>query len=374
MLAPAKGTVNTSFSVTHVQNTASDADIKKAIHLLEKSQKPVAILGSSAMRMKDHTLLLKFIEKNQIPFGSSTMAKGMIDENHPLCFGCIERGKRQMQRKFIQSADLVIGLGFDTIEVEYEAWIGNTPLLSIDIETPDIDESVKLVGEVTGDLSNSLSRLLIYPAAENNWTQSELDTHNKNYNEALRPSTEAFTPFKAIDIVRKVLPKDGIITYDVGAHTHQIASQWIAPEPKVCHVTNGWSSMGIGLPAAIAAKIAKPDHPVVCLIGDGCFQMTAGELATARRQNLSIPVVVLNDRWLSLIQIKQEKRQYAQYGSQVEMATYDEPPSHYFGVPAVGVYDEAQLEKALESALKAEGPTVIEAMVDGSHYLETVFD
>ena len=108
--------------------------------------------------------------------------------------------------------------------------------------------------------------------------------------------------------------------------------------------------MGIGLPAAIAAKIAKPDHPVVCLIGDGCFQMTAGELATARRQNLSIPVVVLNDRWLSLIQIKQEKRQYAQYGSQVEMATYDEPPSHYFGVPAVGVYDEAQLEKALESA------------------------
>jgi thiamine pyrophosphate-dependent acetolactate synthase large subunit-like protein len=56
------------------------------------------------------------------------------------------------------------------------------------------------------------------------------------------------------------------------------------------------------------------------------------------------------------------------------MATYDEPPSHYFGVPAVGVYDEAQLEKALESALKAEGPTVIEAMVDGSHYLETVFD
>ena len=132
--------------------------------------------------------------------------------------------------------------------------------------------------------------------------------------------------------------------------------------------------MGIGLPAAIAAKIAKQDHPVVCLIGDGCFQMTAGELATARRQNLSIPVVVLNDQWLSLIQIKQEKRQYAQYGSQVEMATYDEPPSHYFGVPAVGVYDEAQLEKALESALKAEGPTVIEAMVDGSHYLETVFD
>jgi acetolactate synthase-1/2/3 large subunit len=102
--------------------------------------------------------------------------------------------------------------------------------------------------------------------------------------------------------------------------------------------------------------------------------MTVGELATARRQGLAIPVVVLDDRWLSLIQIKQEKRQYAQYGSQVEMNLYDEPPTHYFGVPAVGVRDEVGLKRELEKALEADGPTVIEAVVDATHYMDTVFD
>ena len=207
--------------------------------------------------------------------------------------------------------------------------------------------------------------------------RTKLDTffkHKVNFQKSLRPRTKGFAAHEAIDIVRDILPKNGIISFDVGAHTHQIASQWTAYEPKTFLITNGWSSMGIGLPGAIAAKIARPDLPVVCLIGDGCFQMTAGELATARRQALTIPVVVLDDRWLSLIQIKQKKRQYAQYGSQVEMDLYDEPPAHYFGVPAVGIRDSEGLKKELGRALNANGPTVIEAVVDAAHYMDTVFD
>jgi acetolactate synthase-1/2/3 large subunit len=102
--------------------------------------------------------------------------------------------------------------------------------------------------------------------------------------------------------------------------------------------------------------------------------MTAGELATLRRMKLAVPVVVLDDRWLSLIQIKQHKRQYEQYGSNVEPEPYRDPPSHYFNVPAIGVRNPDELRKALEAAFEANGPTVIEAVVDGSHYFETVFD
>lgn len=373
-LSPAQGSVDKTFEIRHIESRASEDDLKTAASLIKNAKRPIAILGSSAMRMRDSSLLKKFVEHHNIPFGSSTMAKGMIDENHVLNIGCIERGKRQIQRKFIHSTDLVIGLGFDTIEVEYEAWIGSTPLLSIDIEAPDVDKTVNVVGEITGDLTDSLKRLLSFPAEDNAWSQKELDAHTEIFHHSLRPDTGTFTPHQAIDVVREVLPENGIITYDVGAHTHQIASQWKAASPKSCHVTNGWSSMGIGLPAAIASKIARPDLPVICLIGDGCFQMTAGELATIRREKLSIPVIVLNDKWLSLIQIKQEKRQYAQYGSQVEMSTYDEPPAHYFGVPAVGVDNENDLRTAVEKALLSKGPTVIEAAVDGSHYSDTVFD
>ena len=349
-------------------------NLTNATSLISQAERPLVVLGSSAMRMERPELLRVFVEHHGIPFLTSTMAKGMIDDDHPLCAGCIERGRRQIQRKFIQSADLVIGLGFDTIEVEYEAWVGSTPVLSIDIEDPDIADTVNLVGTMTGNITASIEYLLQQNGEQNKWTEEELAAHVSEFNKALRPPSKNFTPHRAIDIVRETVPKNGIISYDVGAHTHQIASQWKAHDPKTCHVTNGWSSMGIGLPGAIAAKIARPDLPVICLIGDGCFQMTVGELATARRQGLAIPVVILDDRWLSLIQIKQEKRQYAQYGSQVEMDYYELPPAHYFGVPAVGVRDEAGLKEELEKALKADGPTVIEAVVDASHYLDTVFD
>ena len=132
--------------------------------------------------------------------------------------------------------------------------------------------------------------------------------------------------------------------------------------------------MGFGLPAAIAAKIARPDLPIVCLIGDGCFQMTCGELATAKRMGLCLPVVVLDDRWLGLIRVKQERRQLTVYGTALQEEEYLDPPAHYFGVPAIGVRDGNALRAALAAALEADGPTVIEAVVYAAHYSETVFD
>ena len=132
--------------------------------------------------------------------------------------------------------------------------------------------------------------------------------------------------------------------------------------------------MGFGLPAAIAAKLARPDLPVVCLIGDGCFQMTCGEVATAKRLGLTLPVVVLDDRWLALIKVKQIRRQFPLYGTQLQEEEYREPPAHYFGVPAFGVRSAAALEAAVTKALAEDGPTVIEAVVDSDHYLDTVYD
>jgi acetolactate synthase I/II/III large subunit len=174
--------------------------------------------------------------------------------------------------------------------------------------------------------------------------------------------------------VRRALPPDGILSFDVGAHTHQIASQWTAHAPKTFHVTNGWSSMGFGLPGAIAAKLARPDLPVVCLIGDGCFQMTCGEVAVAKRLGLALPVVVLDDRWLALIKVKQIRRQFPLYGTALQEEEYRDPPAHYFGVPAHGVRSAEALTDAVTAALAADGPTVIEAVVDSDHYVETVYD
>lgn len=372
-LAPAKGGVPDLIAPTALDH-AADSQLEKAAALIADADRPIAVIGASAMRMKNPSLLSDFLAKHNIPFATTTMAKGLIDDNHALALGCIERAKRQIQRRLLQQSDLIIGLGYDTIEVEYEAWVKEVPVLSIDIESPDVADSVNVVAEVTGDLDHSLTRLAGHTATTTQWTDTEINQHRQEFQQALRPQGEGFKPHEVIDIVRDELPRDGILSFDVGAHTHQIASQWFSHSPRSFLITNGWSSMGFGLPGAIAAKIARPDHPVVCLIGDGCFQMTCGELAVARRLKLQIPVVVIDDQWLSLIQIKQHKRNYEIYGSNVEPVPYTEPPAHYFGVPAVGVTDGPALLTALQAAFNTDGPTVIEAIVNADHYMETVFD
>jgi acetolactate synthase-1/2/3 large subunit len=361
-----------------------EAAIARAMELIASAKRPVAVIGASTTRLADPGLLRRVIERHDLPFATTTMAKGMIDEDHPLAVGCIERACRQVQRRFLRTADLIVGIGYDTVEVEYEAWIGDVPLLQIDIEPADIAAGVKLVHQVCGDLDTALAQLAALPRVgngqsenagrANGWTATVLDGHRRAFHQALRPVSSAFTAHAAIDAVRRALPPDGILSFDVGAHTHQIASQWTAHAPKTFHITNGWSSMGFGLPGAIAAKLARPDLPVVCLIGDGCFQMTCGEVAVAKRLGLVLPIVVLDDRWLALIKVKQIRRQFPLYGTALQEEDYREPPAHYFGVPAHGVRSAGALAAAVTAALAADGPTVIEAVIDSDHYVDTVYD
>jgi acetolactate synthase-1/2/3 large subunit len=356
------------------QAPAPDAAIARVGDMIAAAQRPIAVLGSSAMRVSDPSLLRAVIERHNLPFATTTMAKGMIDEDHPLSLGCIERACRQVQRKILRSADLIVGLGYDTVEVEYEAWIGDVPLVQVDIEPVDAAASVKVAHQAVGALDASLRRLATLSASTHAWTPETIAEHRRSFQTALRPANDLFTAHSAIDAVRRALPRDGVLSFDVGAHTHQIASQWPAHGPKRFLITNGWSSMGFGLPGAIAAKLARPDLPVVCLIGDGCFQMTCGEVATAKRLGLALPIVVLDDKWLALIKVKQIRRQFPLYGTALQEEDYREPPAHYFGVPAVGVRDPAALETAVKAALVAKSPTVIEAVVDSDHYVDTVYD
>jgi acetolactate synthase-1/2/3 large subunit len=353
---------------------ASAATLQRADEVLAAARRPLAVLGSSAMRLAKPRLLQSVIERHRLPFASTTMAKGLIAEDHPLSLGCIERARRQVQRELLRSADLVVGLGYDVVEVEYEAWIGKVPLLSIDVDAVDADGSVTIAHEVIGDLDASLEWLAQLAPARPEWPADMAVRHRERFQRALRPPQAGFAPHHAIDVVRDVLPRDGILAFDVGAHTHQIASQWMAPAPRTFLITNGWSSMGFGLPAAIAAKLACPERPVVALVGDGCFQMTCGEVAVARRLGLCLPIVVLDDGWLSLIQVKQVRRRYGLYGTDLGEHARVDPPAHYFGVPAVGALSAAALTRALKDALAADHPTVIEARVDPRHYLDTVYD
>src|SRR5215470_18387027 len=145
---------------------------------------------------------------------------------------------------------------------------------------------------------------------KNHWKLTEFAAQRDLLDRALRPPIREFAAYQVLDVMREKLPRDGILAYDVGAHTHQIASQWRTDLPRTLLATNGWSSMGYGIPAAYAAKLVHPNRSVLAVIGDGCFQMTVGELSLARRLNLKVPVIVLNDGWLGLMKVKQERKNY----------------------------------------------------------------
>ena len=115
-------------------------------------------------------------------------------------------------------------------------------------------------------------------------------------------------------------------------------------------------------------------RPVLCVLGDGCFQMTCGEVAVAQRLGLPLRSLVLDDGWLTLIELKQLRRKFAVYGTELRRGEGRLAPAHYFGVPAVSVCGTGELERELRKAFQASGPTVIEAVVDRAGYAETVYD
>jgi len=347
--------------------------IDKITGLLKRSKHPVLAVGLSAVRAGVKDILIQFAEKFQFPVVLTPMAKGMFPEKHPLYAGVLFHALSDIVAETYSEADLVLGMGYDPVEFNYEEWMPDVPLIHFDSKEADIDTSqIPEVINVVGNLGNSLSELLKIDMPVKKWDVNILLKRKTELFQKLIPKSGTFGPLTVIDELRKILPQEGILAVDVGAHLHLIGQQWQTSEPQKLLMTNGWSSMGFAIPASMAAKLCHPELPVAVLMGDGGFQMMVGELATAKRLNLKIVFVVICDSSLSLIRIKQSKKDVDEhYGTDLNVLP-DEPTNHYFGVPVIRATNLDSYKKALEDAFVADGPLVIEAVVDGREYDELV--
>jgi acetolactate synthase I/II/III large subunit len=339
---------------------------------LQSSRRPLLITGLGATRLRSSAGLKAFVERHAIPYVSTLHAKGVLPESHPLWCGVLGRARRTTVQRLIAQADLIIAIGYDPVEINYEEWIAETPLIHVDWQSADVSNDVRVLLNVGGDLERAIASLAELAPFSNKWNSNHLQEHRHLLEEELRPPSASLAPHHVLDVLRERMPADGILTYDVGAHTHQVATQWRTDLPDTCLSTNGWSSMGYGMPSGYAAKLVHPERTVVTIVGDGGFLMTAGELSVARRLNLAVPVIVLNDGWLGLMKVKQERRGLALSG--VHLGSPPESPPHYFGVPCRAARNIEELHAALEWAMHLEGPSVIEAFVDVTPYSSTVFD
>ena len=340
--------------------------IQQAEQLLKSARKPIIALGLSATRADVETVVNQFVEKQGIPVILTPMAKGMVSEESPYYAGVLFHALSDQVAQTHGEADLVIAIGYDVVEFNYEEWLPDAPVVHIDTVPADIDSSYE-VYEVIGDIRKTLEAMLCFPQFGYDWCVEELEDRKKRLFANLSPDTPNFSPHHALNILREVLPDDGIMTCDVGAHTHLIGQLWKTYRWGNQIMTNGGSSMGFGIPSAIAAKLCCPDRQVACVTGDGGFLMMAGEMATAINLGTPVVFVVLTDQNLQLIKIKQERKGFPQYGTRLFDDTYS--PAHtYFGVPVLVATDEETYRAALIKAFGMNAPVIVEAFVDPAEY------
>lgn len=351
-----------------IAEPAAQVLLDKMRELFVQADKPVIALGMRAITSGVQEQVIALAEKFQVPVVLNPMAKGMLAESHPNYAGVLFHALSDVVGQTHQQADLVVSIGYDEVEFNYEDWIPNAPLVSLDIAATDLDNSkYTLACDVLGNIKHSVEYLLASDCAAKNWDLDALAERKAEMFARMSPNNDAFGPCAALDILRDKFPQDGIMTCDVGAHIHLIGQKWPTPKPGLQIMTNGWSAMGFAIPSAIAAKLCKPDTPVCSVVGDGGFLMTAGELAVAVREKLNIVYVLFTDNDLALIRIKQEKKHNPIYGTPIrERGTIG--GDNIFGAPVLKAFDKQEYAQALEKAFAMQGPVIVEAILNSREY------
>jgi acetolactate synthase I/II/III large subunit len=296
------------------------------------------------------------------------MAKGQAPEEGSSFVGVVGRARSEMVAEYCKPADLIIAVGYDPVEFNYEEWVQkDVPIVHIDTVRADRDRGHSVPCNVVGDLRGILNALSSVPPLRHQWDFQALREHRRKLRQALTPARERFSPHHAVVAIRDLFPKEGILAADVGAHTHLIGQLWETDRPGTLLVSNGWSSMGFGIPAAISAKLVQPDRPVLACVGDGGFLMMVGEINTAVRLRLPVVFVLLRDNCLSLIKGKQSRKRFQHHGVEIFGPDY-RPSDTFFGANVVPVDTEESFRVALKQALQGSGPVIIDAKVDPTEY------
>lgn len=342
-------------------------ELEAVARIIDAARKPLIAVGLTAARFRLGAGIRQLAERLQAPVVLTPMAKGLLPEDHKWYAGVLFHAQSERLSRIIRQADLVIGLGYDPVEFNYEPWFPETPLIHVDTTPPDIEAGIELALACTGDLRTALAYLADRSERPSDWNPEVLAEHRLDLFDSLRRSESDFGPAAALDILRELLPDDAIMACDVGAHTHLIGQIWRTPGQGLQLMTNGGSSMGFGVPAAIAAALCQPGQPVACVTGDGGFLMMAGELVTARRYGLPVVFVVLADRSISLIEVKQGWRQVDGSSSVLYDGAFLDA-DRLFGVPVLSADRPESFRRAIRQALSQGGPVVVEAVVDGRDY------
>ena len=313
------------YNVYPVQNfrypQADKTAVLDAVKMIEKAKRPLLLVGAGANRSRIGNALTNFVNETGIPFFSTQMGKGVIDENHKLCLSTAALSQDDFIHCAIERADLIINVGHDVIEkppffMENEE--GATKVLHVNFFPSEVDDTYFPQLDVIGDIAGNIDAFTNAISKQEHWDfdyyvrlAEEIRTRLSKY---FGDTRFPILPQKAVRTIRQTLDDKDIVTLDNGVYKIWFARNYRCAQPNTLLLDNALATMGAGLPSGMAAKMVNPDSRVVAVCGDGGFMMNSQELETAVRLGIDLTVIILNDNSYGMIKWKQAGMGFENYG------------------------------------------------------------
>ena len=358
--------VKSQFDIPH----ASENSISAAVEMIESAKHPLILVGAGANRKQTREARKAFVNQTGIPFFSTQMGKGVIDERSPLFLGNAALSSNDYLHRAIEHADLIINVGHDVVEKPpFIMKQGGFDVIHINYITAEIDPVYYPQQGVIGDIANSIERLTHRIKPQPGWDFSrfmEVKAHlDQQLMEGIDDDRFPLYPQRLVADVRKVMPDDGIIALDNGVYKIWFARNYRAHQPNTVLLDNALATMGAGLPSAMAAKIVHPDRRVMAICGDGGFMMNSQEMETAVRLNLNLVVLILRDDAYGMIKWKQANMGFEDFGLDYGNPDFVKYADSY-GASGHRVTSAESLIPLLDECFNTPGVHLVEVPVDYS--------
>ena len=349
---------------------ADESDLPRILASLNGAERPVAVVGIAMDAARDAPTVRRFLRDTGIPYTTTVQAKGIADERGTGFLGAIAPAAGEDRIiEWLEQSDCVLGIGFDPVEIS-RLWHFDAPLHVV-ANAPVAFGAWSPPASCVGEVSSLLGRIADGYTGSGAWTDDEIRYLRARVDAVYHPPAssgpEGMSPYHLIGVLRDALPEDTIVSSDVGAHKNVMGQRWLAPEPDTFLMSNGLSSMGYGVGAAMGAAMVCPDRPVVAVTGDGAFAMMVQELETIRRTGISPLLVVLYDASLAVIKIAQQARGLPETG--VDFAPVDwVRVAEGFGIGAEAVSTLEEARDAVARWMDRREARVLVAPVDEGLY------
>jgi acetolactate synthase-1/2/3 large subunit len=350
--------------------------IKEAARLIEAARRPVIYAGGGILKARAAGALRELAERMGIPVVTTLMARGAFPDDHELCLGMPGMHGNYTAITAMQESDLLIALGTrfdDRVTGRVGAFAPDAKVIHVDIDPAELGKirqpDVPIVGDANLVITEIVKALATAEVPDLTEWRSRISGWQERYPLHYDPHVEgdALKPQQVLEVLRDSAPEGTILASGVGQHQMWASQYWRFNEPYTWVNSGGLGTMGFSVPAAIGAKVGRPDRTVWAVDGDGCFQMTAQELVTASSERIPIKVAILNNAYLGMVRQWQEmfyEERYSEVYLSPDLPDYVKW-AEAMGCVAFRVEDPSEVQPVIDKANAIEDrPVVIDFRTD----------